>query len=64
MNDREPNEPDNWEMFAQSMDLTIEGHRLIAEEIILEAKLLWRAVVARLNHLVAMAGRWRTSPPA
>jgi hypothetical protein len=62
--DRATDDPDHWVMFAQSMDLTIEGHRLIAEEIILESKLLWRMVISRLNDLAAMAGWSRTSPPA
>lgn len=54
---------DHWEMFADAMDLTIEGHRLIAQEIIFEAKLLWRGVVCRLRELAAMATRRGSSPP-
>jgi hypothetical protein len=34
---------DHWETFAAAMELTIEGHRLIAEEIGFETKLLWPA---------------------
>lgn len=70
MYDHEPRDPDHWEMFAESMDLTIEGHRLIAQEIVYEVKLLWRAMGAklrgalgsRLHGLVAAATRRRSSP--
>ena len=37
MNDR-----DHWEIYAEHFDLTIEGHRLIAQEIICEVKALGR----------------------
>jgi hypothetical protein len=62
MYDHEPRDPDHWEMFAESMDLTIEGHRLIAQEIVFEIKQLWRATGTRLRDLIAMATRRRSSP--
>ena len=37
-------ERDHWDIYADCMDLTIEGHRLIAQEIMCEVKLLWRSV--------------------
>ena len=49
MYDHEPRDPDHWEMFAEFMDLTIEGHRLIAQEIVHEIKLLWRTIGSRLR---------------
>jgi hypothetical protein len=55
---------DHWEMFAEGMDLTIEGHRLIAQEIIYEVKLLWRGTVSRLRHMMPATMRRRSSPPA
>jgi hypothetical protein len=54
---------DHWEMYAQAMDLTIEGHRLIAQEIVFEAKLLWRGMVSRLRGITGMVPRRRSIPP-
>jgi len=67
MNDNQPPRPDDtnldhWEMFAEAMDLTIEGHRLIAEEIVFECKLLGRTILSWLRDLGV--ARWRASPPA
>jgi hypothetical protein len=54
---------DHWEMFADAMDLTIEGHRLIAQEIIYEVKLLWRGAVSWLRDMIPATMRRRSSPP-
>ena len=59
----EPHE-DHWETFAVAMELTIEGHRLIAEEIGFELKLLWRGATSWVHELVEMLPRRRSSPPA
>jgi hypothetical protein len=48
---------DHWDIFAESMDLTIEGHRLIAQEIGYEARLLWRAVAALLCDMTGIVMR-------
>jgi hypothetical protein len=58
-----PND-DHWAMFAEAMDLTIEGHRLIAQEIVYETKVAWRGMVGRLRALTGTAARRRSSPPA
>ena len=50
---------DHWEMFAEAMDLTIEGHRLIAQEIIYEVTLLWRGIVSWLRNMVPATMRRR-----
>ena len=55
---------DHWDAFAVAMELTIEGHRLIAEEIGFELKLLWRGAVAWLHELAEMLPRRRSSPSA
>jgi hypothetical protein len=55
--------PDHWDMFAEAMDLTIEGHRLIAQEIVFETKLLWRGAVAWARDLRGATARGRSSPP-
>jgi len=67
MNDRypsegDPSDRDHWQMYAESMDLTIEGHRLIAQEIVYEAKLLWRGVRSWMR-VVGTALRGHPSPP-
>jgi len=54
---------DSWDMFADAMDLTIEGHRLIAQEIVYETKLFGRAVVAWMHGMAGSMAKWRASPP-
>jgi hypothetical protein len=54
---------EHWEMFAEAMDLTIEGHRLIAEEIGYEARLLWRGAVSWLRDAIGTIPRRDSSPP-
>jgi hypothetical protein len=54
---------DHWEMFADAMDLTIEGHRLIAQEIGHEAKLLWRGAVSWLRDVAGLTHRRGSTPP-
>lgn len=67
MDDRDPTnreQPnrDHWEIFAETTDLTIEGHRLIAQEIIYEVKLLWRRI-RDWAYSIAGASMRRGSPP-
>jgi hypothetical protein len=61
---RDPAHDDHWDVFAEAMDLTIEGHRLIAEEIVYEAKLLWRNAMAWLPDIGGMMAKRRPTPPA
>ncbi len=63
MNRDQPIE-DHWHMFAEATDLTIEGHRLIAQEIGYEARLLWRGAVSWLRDMIATTSRRGSSPPA
>lgn len=42
MNDPPLKDRDHWEGLALSLDLTIEGQRLIAQEILWEMKAVWR----------------------
>jgi hypothetical protein len=53
---------DHWETFAVAMELTIEGNRLIAEEIGFELKWLWRRAAAWLRELIELRPRRRSSP--
>jgi hypothetical protein len=57
-----PNHHDHWEMFAEAMDLTIDGHRLIAQEIVYESRLLWRGAVTWFRDLTGALTRGRASP--
>ena len=61
--DRERFDDDHWGMFADAMDLTIEGHRLIAREIGYEARLAWRSMVSWMRTPARAEGRGRSSPP-
>ncbi len=54
---------DHWDMFAEATDLTIEGHRLIAEEIVYEVRLLWRGIASWLRGMIGLTVRRRSSPP-
>lgn len=68
MNDRDVTErtqanEDHWEMFAEAMDLTIEGHRLIAQEIGHEVTLLWRRAVSWVRDMIGTTTRGRSVPP-
>jgi hypothetical protein len=60
---RDEGHEDHWETFAVATELTIEGHRLIAEEIGFEAKLLWRGALSWLRELTGLLQRRRSSPP-
>jgi hypothetical protein len=60
---RDPEAGDHWDVYAEAMDLTIEGHRLIAQEIIYEMKLLWRSATSWLRGGIAASSRRGSSPP-
>ena len=64
MSNRDSGNRDHWDEFAEAMDLTIEGHRLIAQEIAYELRLLWRGVRGRLRYLGYPATRPDALPPA
>ena len=61
--DRDQPNDDHWAMFADAMDLTIEGHRLIAQEIIYESKVLWRGATSWLRGTAGTTMRRGSSPP-
>jgi hypothetical protein len=62
MDDHDLRTEDHWEAFAVATELTIEGQRLIAEEIGIELKLLWRSATSWLREVAGMVSR-RSSPP-
>ena len=50
---RDPIPPTHWDVYARTMDLTIEGQRLIAQEIVHEARLLWRVAAGWARDMTA-----------
>ena len=50
----DPFERDHWDIYAETMDLTIEGHELLAREILCELKGLWRWLVTSVQAIPAM----------
>jgi hypothetical protein len=61
---RDPADRDHWAAFAEALELTIEGRRLIAEELLLEAKLLGYALLNRIRFLSAFTLRRGSTPSA
>jgi hypothetical protein len=55
---------DHWDAFAEALELTIEGRRLIAEELVLEAKLLGYALLNRIRLLSGFTLRRGSTPSA
>lgn len=53
----DPLSPTHWETCAQAMDLTIEGQRLIAQEIGCEMRLAWRAVAGWAHDVTGLIRR-------
>ena len=52
-----------WEDCAEAMELSIEGNRLIAQEIAAGLRVLWRHTMRWLNESLAGLGQNRHSPP-
>jgi hypothetical protein len=52
-------QPDFWTRYAETMELSIEGERLIAIEIADAMRTLWR----RFGNVVRMPGRHQHLPP-
>jgi hypothetical protein len=63
MNGQDPRDHDHWDTFADSADLTIEGQRLIAQEIVYEVRVLWRLATSWLRQVTGTAVRRRSTPP-
>jgi hypothetical protein len=54
-------EPDFWTQSAEAMELTIEGNRLIAQEIAAVARNLWHRMVRSLAAM--LSAEHRQLPP-
>jgi hypothetical protein len=52
-----------WANYAESMELSIEGNRLIAREIAELARRLWQRVARSFDGLVQSSGQHRHLPP-
>jgi hypothetical protein len=57
------NEFDFWNDYAKSMELSIEGNRLIAGEIAELARALWHRTVRTFDALMHNVGHHRHLPP-
>jgi hypothetical protein len=57
------NEFDFWTDYAESMELSIEGNRLIASEIADLVRVLWYRTVRALDALMHNMGHHRHLPP-
>ena len=57
-------ESDFWTRYADSVEMSVEGNRLIAQEIADGAVKLWRMIVRTFaGRLVRVAGQHRHLPP-
>jgi hypothetical protein len=61
--DRNPPDQSIWVNYAQAMELTFEGNRLIAREIAAGAGRLWRTVKLRSGAMARWQSRDRHLPP-
>lgn len=57
-------ERDHWDIYAETMDLTIEGHQLLAQELICELKCLGRWCRDAVQALISLSlSRAPHAPP-
>ena len=56
-------EPDFWTRYADSVEMSVEGNRLIAREIAEGGVRLWRLIVRSVGGLVRVADEHRHLPP-
>jgi len=61
--DRHPPDQSIWVTYAQAMELTVEGNRLIAREIAASAGRLWHALKLRAGATARWQNRDRHLPP-
>jgi hypothetical protein len=57
------NKPDFWTSYAEAMEMSLEGNRLIAHEIAELAGNLWRRAGRSLNGLLQSLGHQEHLPP-
>jgi hypothetical protein len=56
-------EPDFWTSYAEAMELSIEGNRLIAKEIADALRTGWQRTVSALDGAMRGLGQHRHLPP-
>jgi hypothetical protein len=56
-------EPDFWTSYAEAMEMSLEGNRLIAQEIAELAGNLWHRAVRSFNALLQSLGHQEHLPP-
>jgi hypothetical protein len=57
------NESNFWANYAESMELSIEGNRLIAQEITDFARTIWNRAARSLDEMLQSVGQHRHLPP-
>lgn len=57
------NESNFWADYAEAMELSIEGNRLIAREIAELARAVWHAAVRSFDGMLHNLGQHRHLPP-
>ena len=57
------NESNFWANYAESMELSIEGNRLIAQEIADFARAVWNRAIRSLDGALQSVGQHRHLPP-
>ena len=56
-------EPDFWTSYAEAMEMSIEGNRLIAQEIADVTRNLWHRAVRSFDSLIHSSGQHQHLPP-
>ncbi|WP_158931481.1 hypothetical protein [Acidisphaera sp. S103] len=57
------NKPNFWTDYADALELSVEGNRLIAQEIVGLGRGLWHSVVRLLDGVVRNLGQHQHLPP-
>lgn len=55
--------PDFWSDYADAMELSVEGNRLIAQEIVELGRDLWRGVIRSFDGVLRNLGQHQHLPP-
>ena len=56
-------DPDFWSSYGEAMEMSVEGNRLIAQEVAALFRGLWRRTVHALDAAIHGVGQHRHLPP-
>jgi hypothetical protein len=57
------NQPDFWTSYAEAMELSVEGNRLIAQEVTTLLGRLWNRILRTLDAAIHSVGQQGHLPP-